>query len=176
VAILTSVVGVRHANPDGTDRQDAIHRFARSGARVMLRREPHNRFDPNAVAVYLYGDTWPDGSAISVQIGYLNTALAEQAALLLEGGAELRAEVAGVPGARKRPDGSLYGGTMGVEIWIETVRPAELESPVAPGAAAVTDAGLQQRPVWSRVLGLLRRRDTRRNVMGQGRSGHPDPR
>lgn len=164
--MLTGVVGVRHQNSDGSDRQAAIRRLARTGVAAVLRREPENPFDPNAVAVCLADQGGP-----SVQIGYLNTAVAESVALLLDAGVELRAEVAGVLGARLRPDGSLAGGTLGVELWIDRSQIA----PIMP-RSALTESHAKSRPRWSNMLGWLRRRDERRAAMGQGRSGHPDPR
>jgi HIRAN domain. len=60
-AMSLAVVGVDHANRDGSDRRFEIL-LCKPGETVELRPEPRNRHDSRAVAVF---------SARGVQIGYL---------------------------------------------------------------------------------------------------------
>lgn len=68
VAFPCAVVGESHDNPDGSNRQDLIRQWAYIGQPVMLRREPDNPHDRNAIAVLCSG--W--------QIGYLKREVAER--------------------------------------------------------------------------------------------------
>ena len=74
--INSKVRGVSQINEDGSDRQQLI-KYCRAGERLMLRREPRNRHDRNAIAVLI-----SDGS----QLGYIGTELAETLAPLLDEG------------------------------------------------------------------------------------------
>ena len=60
-----SVHGESFANPDGVSRQEILRR-AKTGAAAFLIPEPTNRFDPDAVAVYV-----DLGNGETGQIGYL---------------------------------------------------------------------------------------------------------
>jgi HIRAN domain. len=62
---FTKVAGVTKRNRDGEPRQDLINN-CRIGEPVELVPEPDNRYDRNAVAVYVRGD----------QIGYLSAGVA----------------------------------------------------------------------------------------------------
>ena len=68
--IITSVVGVTFSNKKyGVNRQEIIKRLS-GKEKVYLKREPKNRFDPNAVAVIVVrkeGD---------LKIGYIKAELA----------------------------------------------------------------------------------------------------
>lgn len=66
-AFFTKVVGVTHANSDGTRRQDLLSRM-KVGDTVEFIPEPNNPGDPNAIAVF-----WR-----CQQVGYLNKMRAEQ--------------------------------------------------------------------------------------------------
>jgi HIRAN domain len=57
----TKVAGVTHLNEDGTDRQ-AILKALRIGEHLVLKREPSNPYDKNAVAVF---------RANGQQVGYI---------------------------------------------------------------------------------------------------------
>ncbi len=62
-----SVVGESYDNDDGTSRQKIIRR-CKAGDQIVLRREPDNPYDPNAIAVT---------TAAGEQIGYLSRDNAE---------------------------------------------------------------------------------------------------
>jgi len=53
--IITRVVGVGNSNPDGTSRQNAVKRFAKPGAEVILNRVNSTEGDPNTIQVLLPG-------------------------------------------------------------------------------------------------------------------------
>ena len=75
-----AVVGVRHKNSDGSDRQIEVE-ACMPGEAVDLVPEPENEFDANAVAVY---------SCREVQIGYVSADRAPRIRALL-GSTEVRA-------------------------------------------------------------------------------------
>jgi len=62
------VVGINYANEDGSDRRTELGRLA-PGDPVELRREPENKHDPDAVAVF---------SGRGAQVGYLPAAFCKE--------------------------------------------------------------------------------------------------
>ena len=90
---IFDVVGEAATNEDGTKRQDIL-REVTPGDKVRLVREPTNRFDPNAIGVWL-----DEG-----QVGYLNRDDAAELAGHLDIGREYESILhcirGGVPGAR----------------------------------------------------------------------------
>lgn len=85
--IKTRVAGVTFDNRDGTPRQPFIRKVKKDD-RLLLRREPDNPFDPNAIAV-----SWTDTAGDSHQLGYVPRALAGVLAPLVDEGAALTALV-----------------------------------------------------------------------------------
>ena len=73
--IFTNVAGIKYKNEDGTDRQEILKR-CEEGDELELIREPNNRYDSNAVAVYA-GDE---------QVGYLFREEASEIGPLLDAG------------------------------------------------------------------------------------------
>ena len=68
--MITSVVGVTFANKKyGVNRQEIIKRLS-GKEKIYLKREPKNRFDPNAVGVMVVRE---DGD---LKIGYIKAELA----------------------------------------------------------------------------------------------------
>jgi hypothetical protein len=97
VDLESKVVGVTRHNHDGSDRQD-IARDCRAGDPLVLRREPDNAQDKNAVAVFREnGD----------QVGYLSASVAERLAPLLDADAPFTAVVSEVTGGTE--DRPTYG-------------------------------------------------------------------
>jgi hypothetical protein len=115
----TKVVGVTRHNHDGSDRQ-VIAKDCRPGDPIVLRHEPDNAQDANAVAVYRENGE---------QVGYLSAAVAEKIAPLLDADAPLTAIVSAVTGGT--PDHPNYG----VDLRIHD---GEVD---ASPAAASTDPG-----------------------------------
>jgi hypothetical protein len=96
-----AVVGVSHKNEDGTDRQAIIKR-CRAGDPLELRREPENRYDPNAIAVLL-----EDGR----QIGYLSRENAEWVAEVMDRDRRVAVSIASIQKA-----GPFFRRKRGVQI------------------------------------------------------------
>lgn len=83
--VALKVVGVTFANDDGTNRQQIIGAMTKD-APVMLKREPHNLHDTNAIAV----------SSIDGQVGYIGKDYAKILAPLMDAGARFKARVSEV--------------------------------------------------------------------------------
>lgn len=83
--IRTRVAGVTFENRDGTPRQPFVKK-AKKDDRLVLRREPDNLFDPNAIGVW-----WADPEGQDHQVGYVPRALAAVLAPLVDEGATLTA-------------------------------------------------------------------------------------
>lgn len=79
-SFYSKVAGVSHANSNRTSRQKIIRDLAKLGMPLQFEREPDNKFDKNAVAV------WIETSEGRKQIGYLDSHTAEQVAGDLENG------------------------------------------------------------------------------------------
>ena len=96
--IFSKVAGVSHLNANRTSRQKIIREELRAMGRLLLRREPDNKFDPNAVVVL---------SEAHDQIGYLQERLAGEVAESLRGGCVWECWVSEVTsgGARKKAYG-----------------------------------------------------------------------
>ena len=85
--IRTKVRGISHRNGDGTRRQKIV-RQCRCGQQLRLIREPDNRYDQNAIAVYV-------GHS---QLGYVSRDLASDLAPIIDDGGSAAAEVLQVTG------------------------------------------------------------------------------
>lgn len=90
----TKIVGVTHANPDGSDRQDLLEDLADvgdegRGIELQLRREPENSYDRNAIAVLD-----PRGR----QLGYLSKDVASSLAPQVDHGVSVRCRVSEITG------------------------------------------------------------------------------
>lgn len=76
-----AVVGASHANADGSNRRFEIL-LCSPGEPVELRREPRNKADPHAIAVF---------SSRGVQIGYVTAERAPWTGNKMAAGADVRA-------------------------------------------------------------------------------------
>lgn len=94
---FTNVVGVTKKNDDGSSRQDNIVSFVKKGMPAVLIREPDNKFDKNAVGVWVEASSCLFGKA-NHQIGYLDARLAGELAPLLDSGIPVEAEVVDTTG------------------------------------------------------------------------------
>lgn len=86
------IVGEAQKNPDGKSRQRIIAQHRSAGTEIALVREPENRYDGNAVAVYLKGGG---------QIGYLSREDAPEVAARLDSGEAYECWVSRVQGGTK---------------------------------------------------------------------------
>lgn len=118
-SFFTKVAGVSHENPDGTSRQEIIHKYVRKGQVLELRREPDNEFDKNAVAVWVTAQVKmpkklfrpQEYEAVQCQIGYLGEHVARDASGYLARGNPIRVTVKQVSGGGAE--------TYGVNIKVE---------------------------------------------------------
>lgn len=65
---FSKVSGVSYPNPDGSSRQEIIKKYCQPGRRLLLIKEPENKYDPNAIAIYI--EVGPK----KYQIGYVSAA------------------------------------------------------------------------------------------------------
>lgn len=92
------VVGVTFPNPNGSSRQDAIM-LTRLNSPVVLKREPNNEYDPNAIAVFvgiLKAVELREEIEINVyleQVGFLAGEDAKNIAVLMDSGVQFDAKV-----------------------------------------------------------------------------------
>jgi hypothetical protein len=71
------IVGVTFPNSNGSSRQEIISKINLLST-VELVREPHNEYDPNAIAVYVEGE----------QVGFLSSEEAVSMASLMDSGTD----------------------------------------------------------------------------------------
>ena len=93
----SKLAGVTAKNTNGRSRQDYILAFCKPRIPLKLVRESENKFDKNAIAVFVAVRTLGVFSG-EVQIGYLGAALAGELAPLIDGGTPVRAEISEVTG------------------------------------------------------------------------------
>lgn len=100
----SKIYGTSHRNRDGTSRQSAIRKDCYPGAELDLVREPDNKHDNNAIAVY-YNDK---------QLGYLSADIASQYAGKLDQGAiSLSACIEDITGGT---DTKTYGANISISV------------------------------------------------------------
>ncbi len=111
----SKVAGVTANNPNGNNRQSYIKAFCKPGMPLILKREPDNKFDNNAVGV------WIKARALifftnEIQIGYLESDTARSLAGYIDNGGDVKANIAEVTGGKKDKK------TFGVNICIQKKR------------------------------------------------------
>ena len=109
---FTKVVGVSHRNKDGSRRQEIIDAFCEPGMTLILRREPLNPHDSNAIGVWIKGRALIIFRA-ELQIGYLSREVAAEPSEHLDRGGIVDAFISDVTG------GTRSKTTRGVNISIE---------------------------------------------------------
>ncbi len=137
-------------------RQDVVA-GVQAGAPLDLRRDPANRYDPNAIGVW-FG---------SLQLGFLNRGIAKRVAPNIDAGDRYTAEVTAVTGGGTR--------SFGINIYVTRLRDA-LGTATAERAPAERDDVLRaligDRPLRDAQRAVLDRVDAGRNtlaVLGTGR-------
>jgi hypothetical protein len=108
---FSKVAGVSRKNQDGSDRQKYIRAYCKPGMPLILKREPDNPADSNAISVWIKARFL--GFDGEVQIGYLSREVAEELAPVIDGGGEVAAKISDVTG------GTNEKATRGVNIQIE---------------------------------------------------------
>jgi single-stranded-DNA-specific exonuclease len=135
-------------------RQDLVAGLE-PGVELALIRDPANRFDPNAVGVYLG----------TLHVGFIKRGIAARIAPNIDAGERYRAEVRHVTGGGER--------STGVNIWVSRERASEARPNAERGHAGdVLAALLGDRPLREAQRAVLERVDAGRNtlaVLGTGR-------
>lgn len=106
---FSKIVGVTAKNPDGMDRQKCINAYVRAGMPLLLRPEPCNKYDENAVAVYVKARVLFIFSGF-FQIGYLKSEVAKEVSKFIAAGGAVSCCVSEVTGSFSR------GMSLGVNI------------------------------------------------------------
>lgn len=105
----SKIAGVTAKNQDGRSRQTCIRTFCKPGMPLILRREPTNKFDKNAIAVWIKARMLLIFSN-ELQIGYINSDLASELAVWMDKGRGLSGEIVEITG------GTNGKSTLGVNI------------------------------------------------------------
>ena len=113
MAFYSKVVGVAFENPDGSSRQQYIKDYCFSSQPLILKREPNNRYDKNAVGVWIKRKVFLFFES-EIQIGYLSAELAEDIAECMDSGGTVEACISEITG------GTAEHPTIGVKISIST--------------------------------------------------------
>ena len=100
----TKLAGVTKQNPDGGKRQNYIRRYCHSGQTLIFKREPNNRYDPDAVGVWILARAFLFFTA-EVQIGYLKADLSSEMARHIDRGGTLLGEITEVTGTNRQSRG-----------------------------------------------------------------------
>lgn len=93
----TKVAGVTAKNDNGSSRQNYIRTYCKSGMPLTLVRQPNNRFDSNAIAVFINARTLLVFSGL-VQIGFLSADVAKTLAPLIDAGAIFVCQITEITG------------------------------------------------------------------------------
>lgn len=105
----SKVAGVTAKNTDGRSRQKYIRAFCKPGKALILKREPKNPYDANAVGVWVLARVLLFITS-EVQIGYLNKDVAREVAPHMDAGGRVTAKISEVTG------GTRGKSTLGVNI------------------------------------------------------------
>ena len=88
------VAGTGFDNPDGRNRASIIKRYIEDDMPITLEREPENKFDKNAIAVYIRVP-WLFGLLkVSRQIGYIEAGTAKSLTKRMDAGEKITGKVA----------------------------------------------------------------------------------
>jgi len=93
----SKVAGVTFKNTDGSSRQDYIRAYCKQGMDLILKREPDNPYDNNAVGVWIKSRALIVFTS-EVQIGYLNAEVAEEIADYIDNGGTVVGKITEVTG------------------------------------------------------------------------------
>ena len=117
----SKLAGVTIDNKDGRNRQTIIKTLLNENDLLTLVREPNNKADPNAIAVYFetqFGnDPWGDRR---YQVGYLTSEVAAELAPLIDRKEPIICSVSEVTGGTEDKE------TLGVNILLEKFTPDEV--------------------------------------------------
>ncbi|RMG98279.1 MAG: hypothetical protein D6706_07435 [Chloroflexi bacterium] len=114
--IKTKIAGVSFDNDDGSSRQEIIRRRVRSGQTLRLIREPGNKYDRNAIGVWV---EWkrPLLGMKRAQVGHIGSHISAEIAPLIDAGWTAEATVMSITGGTRRKN------ARGVNIKINMIPP-----------------------------------------------------
>lgn len=85
-SVVSRVAGISHPNKDGSRRDLIVCRQCDKNSEIVLKREPNNPYDSNAIAVYVKSSTMFGLFKSLDQIGYIKEKLANRLAKLMDEG------------------------------------------------------------------------------------------
>lgn len=97
------LAGVTYKNNDGSDRQAYIRKFAKQGMPLMLRPEPNNPHDENAVGAWITATVFWFFKE-DIQLGYLDSRLAKEISGVMKKGGIATAKIAEIVGGKDGAD------------------------------------------------------------------------
>ncbi len=95
----SKVRGVAQKNQDGSERQKYIHSYCKPGMDLVLKREPNNPYDRNAISVWIVVKMFFVPK--TVQIGYLGAEVVKELAPVMDNGGEVKAKITEITGGTK---------------------------------------------------------------------------
>ena len=101
----SKVVGVTAKNSNGTDRQDYIKRYCKKNKELVLKREPKNTYDSNAIAIFIKTKIFFFKNA-KFQIGYIRADIATQLVPYMDKGGIVTSSIKNITGGI---DNKAYG-------------------------------------------------------------------
>ncbi|AGP77893.1 HIRAN protein [Alteromonas mediterranea 615] len=99
----SKVAGVTHKAPDGTDRQAIIAKYCRPGTPLEAIPEPENKFDENAVGLWLTAKGW--FSSTRYHVGYISADISDRLSGEIQRGKEVSVIVKDVTGGGSKKFG-----------------------------------------------------------------------
>ncbi len=104
MSFYSKVAGTSKTNPDGINRQFLIRRYCKPGMRLIVKPEPDNPVDENAVALWVSTKVWFFFRA-DFQIGYIKQNLSGEISRHLGKGRQVRVAIANLTGGGDKPVG-----------------------------------------------------------------------
>jgi len=103
------VAGTGFDNPNSSNRCEIIKRYVEDEMPVYLEREPDNKYDKNAIAVYIIVPVLLGLFQSKKQIGYIKSDAAKSLAKKMDDGVKITGEIASyyAPSNIKHPRVSL---------------------------------------------------------------------
>lgn len=95
--IHSKIAGVAAKNPNGGSRQNYILAFCKPGTPLILKREPDNVYDKNAIGVWIKATAFFFFTS-EVQIGFISAELAGELARHIDNGGYVSGHILNVTG------------------------------------------------------------------------------
>jgi hypothetical protein len=99
----SKVAGVTKKAPDGTDRQKIIAKYCRPGTPLEAIPESDNKYDPNAIGLWLTAKSW--FSSKRYHVGYISADITERLSGEIQRGKDIDVVVKNVTGGGSKKYG-----------------------------------------------------------------------